>query len=256
MYNVDGGYLTFKMAFGSWDTWEYSNASDVALLAWDNYTKRKDIFPEYKLHRKSKDPLIEDVHKLREQVYEDTHLPLCEIVGCEADDIVACWNLFNPEDKILGIDKDYFQLPEVFSLYHHDFAQYPITNVKVPKYLEEVADKDFALYQMLVGDRADGIPRILEKGKLGKEQVAQILKAYEKNDLADELYKLFGEKIILNAKLILFPFYQYGTHKDWFSAWARGLYYFPEFWEDMYSLVRENRRDVKEIQLSFFEGIF
>jgi hypothetical protein len=48
------------------------------------------------------------VWTLRKRVEEEAMLPLlCSIEGLEADDLVACWNLFNNDD-IVGIDKDYF----------------------------------------------------------------------------------------------------------------------------------------------------
>lgn len=259
MLNVDGGYLTFKMSFGSWDYWEMINGENVSILAWDNYTKRKEIHPQYKQHRKSDDPIIEDVRKLREEVYERTALALCDIPGCEADDIVACWNLFNPQDKIVGIDKDYFQLPSVYTVYHHDFGEYPLASMKIPKYLEELADKNFALYQMLLGDKADGIDRILSYGKEGKEQVQDCLKAIERNDLVDTLWNMFEDKIILNAKLVLFPYYEFGNwvspEKEFFELWAAGGYYEKHHWLDFYDLILEKRRQPKYIQQSLFSMI-
>lgn len=257
MYNVDGGYLSFKLAFGSWDYWELNNGIDVSILAWDSFTKRKEIFPEYKQHRKSDDPIIEDVRSLRETIYNTTTLPLCEVTGCEADDIVACWNLFNPHEKIIGIDKDFFQLPNVYTLLFHDFSEYHLANVKIPKYLEELADKNFALYQMLIGDKADGIPRILSYGKEGKEQVQECLNAMENNNLGDTLYKLFDDKIILNARLILFPYYEFGNwvySHEFFEVWADEQDYYNERnWTDFYDLIHQKRREPKFNQMKLFE---
>ena len=182
---------------------------------------------------------------------------MCNITGCEADDIISCWNIFNPEEKIIGIDKDYFQLPNVYTMYHHDFKEYHFCDAidRLPIYIRKLADINFGLYQILLGDRADGIPRILEKGKKGKEQVNDILKSIKRKDLADTLYNMFEEKIIMNAKLVLFPFYEFSnlTNNNFFDTWCEGKYYNKENWSNFYNLINEKKRKVIYNQMTLFD---
>lgn len=235
MLNVDGGYLTFKMAFGSFEAWQYNYGEDVSIFAVDNKSKRKDVDSNYKAGRnKGKEDIIEIVHSLRNQVNEEKLLPLCSIEGLEADDIVACWHLFNATDKIVGVDKDFFQLPNLETIYYHNMQPYYFmeTVKKLPEYVQSLAISNFALYQMLLGDVADNIPRLLAKGKEGKEQIKEVMNT---KDLQDTLYKLFSkESIEKNAKLVLLPYYECMNSDYWFETWCRGEYYESLHWVNLY----------------------
>ena len=235
MLNVDGGYLTFKMAFGSFEIWQMKYGSDVSIFAVDNKPKRKEIDPNYKLGRnKGKDNILEIVHALRNQINDEKLLPLCSIEGLEADDIVTCWYLFNRDQKIVGVDKDFFQLPNLEIIYYHNLKPYYFmeTVEKLPDYVQSLALKNFALYQMLLGDVADNIPRLLLKGKEGKEQIKDVLNT---KDLQNTLYKLFGkESIEKNAKLVLLPYYEYMDSVYWFDHFCNGTYWDVIHWANLY----------------------
>ena len=243
MLNVDLGYLTFKMAFGNYDMWQVQHGTKVGIAAVDNRPKRKEVYPAYKEQRNSKsDPAVIDaVWALRRQIEEERVLPLCSIEGLEADDIVACWQLFNPYDKIVGVDKDFFQLPNVENLYYHNLKPYNYLNTlaKLPQYVQPLAANNFALYQMLLGDVADNIPRLLSKGKEGKQQLEFIYTAIKDNHLMDSLLDLFGEAIITNAKLVLLPYYEWfdGGSSDWFKMWCLGHYHNPFLWSALYEKI-------------------
>lgn len=252
---IDGGYLTFKLAFGGYDLWEFENGEDIKLLAWDSPSKRKEEFPGYKGHRREgNQEAIERVKEFREYVYETTCLPLCEIKGLEADDIIAAWNIFHPNDRIVGIDKDFFQLPNVFNLYHHNHQPWNFDSCldKIPLYLQELADRNFALYQMLYGDIADDIPRLLSKHKEGKEQVSLILRHLEGNLLGDLLVKMFDEQIVENAKLVLLPHYSEFSGENWFGSWSTGEYYDSQHWVELYQKVQDSTKPSGFIQMKLW----
>lgn len=248
MYNVDGGYLTYKLSFGDYDGWQYKHGSKVNIFATDNKPKRKEVYSEYKSQRSldtSKTEHIKIVSELRKRIMAEQLMPICSIEGLEADDIVACWNIFHPEDCIVGVDKDFFQLPHVETTLYHNLSCYHMIDTigKLPQYVQKLACHNFALYQILLGDVADNIPRLLAKGKEGKEQIEDVLVT---NDLESYLLKTFGQdKVIRNAKLVLFPYYEwfysptFSFENDWFNSWCNGQYYRKANWKDLYQKIND-----------------
>jgi hypothetical protein len=242
MLNVDLGYLTFKLAFGGFETWQAKHGKDVAIAAVDSKSVRKQLYPDYKKYRNvDKDAVLEMVWSLRREVEEDKLLPLCQIDGLEADDLVACWSLFNSEDRIVGIDKDFFQLPNTEYVYYHSMKPYSVIDAigNLPQYVQSLASRNFALYQILLGDVADNIPRLLAKGKRGKEQIADVYAADMLGQLGDCLLSTFGEQAKINAGLVLLPFYTYCDYDilqfdDWFDCWSSGHYYDIGNWQRLY----------------------
>jgi len=234
---VDGGYLTFKMSFGNFDQWQRTHGEKVSIFAIDNTPKRKEVYPDYKKGRNTgKSEILQDVWALRDRINEEKQLPLCSIEGLEADDLVACWGLFNPDHLIVGVDKDFFQLPNVGTVLYHNLQPYGKNAAieKLPVYLQELARDNFALYQMLLGDIADNIPRLLSKGKEGKNQIEFLKNATDHGHLAESLQDLFDDQIITNAKLVLIPYYEYCQAEDWFVDWCFGNYYNPKHWSTLY----------------------
>ena len=242
MYNVDGGYLTYKLSFGDYDAWQYKYGKDVSIFAMDNKSKRKEVYPEYKSQRSldtSKDEQFKIVSELRKRIMSEKVMPICSIEGLEADDIVACWSLFNPNEKIIGVDKDFFQLPHVETVLYHNLSCYHLIDTigKLPQYVQKLACHNFALYQILLGDVADNIPRLLAKGREGKEQIEDVLKT---NDLCSYLLKTFKEDNVLrNAKLVLFPYFGRIDITDWFTAWCDDNYYRKAFWKGLYQQIND-----------------
>ena len=85
------------------------------------------MYPAYKQNRNTgddKQAVVQMVWKLRKRVETEAMLPLCSIEGLEADDLVACWQIFNPDDVIIGVDKDFFQLPDLQNVVYHNMAMY------------------------------------------------------------------------------------------------------------------------------------
>jgi hypothetical protein len=244
MLNVDSGYLTFKLAFGGFDSWVMKHGQQVSMFAIDNKPKRRELYPAYKQHRNTgddKQAVVQMVWELRKRVETEALLPLCSIEGLEADDLVACWYLFNSHNHIVGVDKDFFQLPDLEFVYYHNFNYYHRDSAieKMPEYVKELAERNFALYQILLGDVADNIPRLLAKGKQGKEQIEQALYADDLGELDTWLIDTYGEQAKINAALVLLPFYTYCDYDflvfdDWFDCWSSGHYYDQGNWQRLY----------------------
>ena len=243
MLNVDLGYLTFKLAFGGFESWQHKHGANVSIAAVDNKSKRKELYPDYKKYRNvGKDDVIRMVWDLRKQVENEKLLPLCSIEGLEADDLVACWYIFNPNDDIVGVDKDFFQLPNVNHVLYHTKKWYEKRAAieKLPDYVQQLAIENFALYQILLGDVADNIPRLLAKGKLGKEQLEYIRSATKGQFLRNVLIDLFGDAVKVNAGLVLLPYYEMGDFQgDWFACWCAGDYYMQENWVELYQKMKD-----------------
>jgi hypothetical protein len=240
MLNVDGGYLTFKLSFGGYDQWQAKHGTNVSLFAMDNKPDRRKLYPQYKEHRNDgKEDVLKLVYELRNRIEQEQILPLCSIEGLEADDLVACWNIFNPTDQIFGVDKDYFQLPDLRYIFYHNGKIYDKYQVleNLPEYVFSLAFKNFSLYQVLLGDVADRIPRLLAKGKEGKKQIDQVLFSVGEGTLDQCLMDMFGEKVRLNAQLVLFPYYAYCWEDDWFGCWCAGGYYEQINWCGLYDRI-------------------
>ena len=243
MLNVDLGYLTFKLAFGGFESWQHKYGSQVSIAAVDNKSKRKELYPDYKKYRNvGKDDVIRMVWDLRKQVENQKLLPLCSIEGLEADDLVACWYIFNPDDDVVGVDKDFFQLPGLQNVFYHSMKNYnKLTAIeKLPDYVQALAIENFALYQILLGDTADNIPRLLSKGKKGKEEIVEALNMIEYGCLGEWLLNVFGYDVKINAALVLLPYFEYGTFDtDWFDCWASGHYYKQSNWTKLYEQMKD-----------------
>lgn len=252
MLNCDGGFISFKLAFSNFSIWEMQRGQDVSLFAMDSRSARKDLDPNYKAQRiYGKTEALQIVSDLRKHILEESKLPLCKLEHSESDDLVACWYLFNPEDKLVSKDKDFFQLPNLIETYNHDLEAYTKQQVldKSSNFIYELACKNFVLYQALTGDVADNIPRLLGKGKLGKEQVIEIVKSLDNPvELAGCLQTMFDKNILTNLQLVLFPFYQFGDWQydgQWFDDWVSGAYYNINHWHSYYNLIRENTKTNK-----------
>lgn len=243
MLNVDLGYLTFKLAFGGFESWQHKHGANVSIAAVDNKSKRKELYPDYKRFRNvGKDDVIRMVWDLRKQVENEKLLPLCSIEGLEADDLVVCWDLFNPEDDIIGVDKDFFQIPNLSHTFYHNMKAYTkyAAIEKLPDYVQALAIENFALYQILLGDTVDNIPRLLSKGKKGKEEIVEALNMIEYGCLGEWLLNVFGYDVKINAALVLLPYFEYGTFDtDWFDCWASGHYYKQSNWTKLYEQMKD-----------------
>jgi len=128
---------------------------------------RKSIFPHYKAHRKKNreastfdwNKLFELANKIRDELKVYMPYKVIDVVGAEADDIVAVLTKkFHKTEKILILssDKDYVQLQK----YGENVQQYS------PIMKRFIKTDDPLLYvkeHIIKGDRGDGIPNILSE---------------------------------------------------------------------------------------------
>lgn len=140
----------------------FADEMKVAVKGHGNF--RKDLYPQYKSNRVTKDdlrPYLNYGHKYMLDTYDAVQAD-----GMEADDLVSIWAYEAREMEIpfvvCGIDKDLKQIPGN----HYNFN----------KQIHEFVDDDNAnlnlMLQCLTGDTSDNIPGI--KG-IGPKKASKIL---------------------------------------------------------------------------------
>ncbi|RIL05412.1 MAG: DNA polymerase I [Proteobacteria bacterium] len=138
---------------------------------------RREIFGEYKAHRDAQpEDLSRQIPLVRELV-DAHHIPLLEVPGCEADDVIATLVARAPADAritILSTDKDLMQLvTERVAL---------LDTMKDRRYGPAEVEERFGVpparvldLRALVGDPSDNIPGV--KG-IGEKGAAKLLAEY------------------------------------------------------------------------------
>lgn len=112
----------------------------VLTASGDNW--RKDIFPEYKAHRKdTRKPIV--WHPLREHLC-DKHSAIKSWANLEADDVIGI--LAEPDTIVISTDKDFKSIPCI--LYN--------PNEGTTSEIKEHQADYWHMYQTLTGDSADG----------------------------------------------------------------------------------------------------
>lgn len=242
MLIIDGGYLNYRMIFDNYETWEFIYAPRVDLFAFDSSESfRKQLFNGYKSKRKKDEALQEKLAFIKKLIQAKKTMPHLSIDGLEADDLVACYKIFHPEYAIVGIDKDYFQLPSLQYCLTYTLNQYRKDAVlrKLPLLSSPLAAKNFALFQMLWGDTSDNIPRLLPKTG-AKELVAHLVNS---KSLYEDLLNNFDKADLLqNAKLVLLPYWEFcNVQQDFFELWCSGHYWDKENWTKLYQQILVER---------------
>lgn len=116
--------MAFHIAFNSFrKLWRDFKATHI-VVAVDKSSWRKEIYPEYKAHRRVQEALRTKSEREEDELYFDamkvfleflkkrTNVTVLESVGCEADDFVARWIDLHPDDQhiIFSGDSDFYQL--------------------------------------------------------------------------------------------------------------------------------------------------
>ena len=141
---------------------------------------RYNLYPDYKGNRKDKrlPEYLNDVHNYIKHKYN-----ACEAVEQEADDDITIRHYelnptgFSKADRnscIVSIDKDFNNHPG----FHYNFVKQELY------YVDEIQAKRNFYLQLLAGDTADNVPRIM-KGWLQKKTGEKINKALTEKELLD-----------------------------------------------------------------------
>ena len=208
---VDGGWLVFAYGLVGLKSWvttrrSYTMGSGALILMDSRESARREFFPDYKSHRKSRHnqnpEKAEAIRSFKELLNEDPSLRKIEATGLEADDLVAIFITEGYDLPVRGRDKDLLSIPGIqlsdnggdITLHHysHKLQKRLAPLIKTPD------DVLFSL--VLLGDSSDDIPRLLPPRAM--DLGAQLLSL--KNPWPTAL-KLFGEKLLTNLYLAVLP---------------------------------------------------
>ncbi len=145
-----------------------------AAVCFDTYapTFRHDMFKEYKANRESTpDDLLTQLHTIKE-IIRGYHIPLLEIDGYEADDIIGTLahqaNARNLETIIITPDKDFCQLvTENIKLLRPARGEVSMEMLDTQAVTEKygLRPEQFIDYLALIGDKVDNIPGVRGVGE-------------------------------------------------------------------------------------------
>ena len=136
--------------------------SEVVICCDNREYWRRSYFEHYKANRKKVretsghdwNAIFSILNDIRDELCEFFPYRVLDVVGAEADDIIATLVFNNPNDKhvIISSDKDFIQL------HTHKVQQYsPLTK----KMIKNKDPKVYLQEHILKGDSGDGIPNIL-----------------------------------------------------------------------------------------------
>ena len=135
---------------------------------------RKDVFPQYKSHRKKMressdfdwNTIFNTLNALKEELRENFPYKMLEVYGAEADDIIATICESQKENiMIVSGDKDFIQLKKYKNVKQWNPVQKKMLKDKNPDlYLKE---------HIIKGDRSDGIPNVLSDDNSFVDKIRQ-----------------------------------------------------------------------------------
>lgn len=221
---VDGGYLSW--AYGckpgatmSWATVKgfYTRVFGTLVVMDSTGSVRKDFNRAYKARRAvtredpAKQAKYEMVQRFQAQkLFGDPSIFTASVSGFEADDLVAAIlihypHLFNRPLKLIGVDKDLWQLPwDRFRMVNIKGQPTNFNSMlkKFPKYISEAikSPSDVLLGLSLFGDRSDSIPKLARRDV--KTVVLDIFGSRRKFTAA---YEIFGSNFLDNLYSAVLP---------------------------------------------------
>jgi len=153
-----------------------SHGPEVVIACDNKNFWRRELFPYYKAGRKKAreasghdwNTIFDCLHKIKDEIKENTPYKVVEVDTCEADDIIAVLTMkYSATQKIiiLSSDKDFVQLQK-----YKNVEQYsPILKRSLVEPLPSVQ-----LKQLIIrGDKSDGIPNILSNDDVFVEGIRQ-----------------------------------------------------------------------------------
>ena len=141
-----------------------THGPEVVIACDNKHYWRRDIFPQYKASRKkNRDAsghdwasIFECLHKIKEELKENSPYKVVDVDTCEADDIIAVLSTkyaAHGKVMILSSDKDFAQLQKFPNV--EQFS--PI----LKKFIKEQLPAAQLKQMIIRGDKGDGIPNIL-----------------------------------------------------------------------------------------------
>jgi len=193
-----------------------THGPEVVIACDNKHYWRRDIFPQYKASRKkNRDAsghdwasIFECLHKIKEELKENSPYKVVDVDTCEADDIIAVLTMkyaAHGKVMILSSDKDFAQLQKFPNV--EQFS--PI----LKKFIKEQLPAAQLKQMIIRGDKGDGIPNILSPDNVftegGRQKpitevkiiqwmnqqpedfcVGEMLRNYKRNEMLIDLSKI------------------------------------------------------------------
>lgn len=171
--------------------WRKFNATHI-VVAVDGGSWRRDVYPDYKAHRRVKDSLKTKAEREEDALYFDamklfleflrkrSNVTVLESGGVEADDFVARWIDLHPTDNhiIFSGDSDFYQLLADNVKIYDGVKQWTITKDEVLDENDKPATKEKTITEKVIG----------KTGKV-REVKKKITESIEAPDPEYELFK-------------------------------------------------------------------
>jgi 5'-3' exonuclease len=139
--------------------------ADHIVVALDKSSWRREIYPDYKAHRRVQDALKTKSEREEDELYFDTmkhlveflrkrtNVTVLESVGCEADDFIARWIDLHPNDQhiIFSGDSDFYQLLADNVKIYDGVKQWTITKDFVLDEKDQPAAKEKTITEKVIG---------------------------------------------------------------------------------------------------------
>ena len=142
---------------------KFKNEFGELVIAMDNVSWRKNVFPYYKANRKKDrekskidwDGIFQIIAKIRQELKDNMPYKVIDIEGAEADDVIAVLAM-DSDEKVLIVseDEDFLQLQKFPNIFQY-------APIKKKTFLVEKNPVAFLQEHICSGDSSDGIPNIL-----------------------------------------------------------------------------------------------
>ena len=181
------------------------------VIACDNTSWRKEVFPEYKAKRKTtrdESPLdwghfFTLINQVRDEIAEEMSYPVVHVDRAEADDVIAVLAQETQEFgknepvMIVSADKDFIQLQSFSNVKQFSPMKRDFVKVDCPRF--------YKFDHICRGDSSDGVPNIFSIDKSFVDGVRQkpmrakkILEWYDAAESLEELRSTMGEDTYRN----------------------------------------------------------
>lgn len=211
---IDGGTWSWHIAgilnngHGDWWTETDKMIESGALLCCDSHDSlRRKHVPMYKANRKNLPPstmklkrIADEWTRMAQTRYQDANC--LTVVGLEADDVVAL--IYKATDMIISRDKDFLTLPDAY-LVTPTLIQWGIERQQAKTKVPLAQGERWLAYQILTGDAADGIPRLVHSKD--RNTINSIMTLEHPLDMILQMFSEDTLRDSLNCLLLPTPLY-------------------------------------------------
>jgi hypothetical protein len=215
---IDAGYISWLYGptpegVNAWNLEKLKYRKDLLVLD-SPRSFREEHWSEYKANRRvdttpEQEIRLYMVKSFRDKLAQDHLLTTVRVDGLEADDVISVLALYTcvPEIQVIGVDKDYLQLPRGLKMMtlSGEVKTLEAFQAKLPKTIQGAVTRplDVLFTLALMGDAIDNIPRLIPPRKL--DQFLDIMEPTEPGDRIVRALAYFGDDFARNVYLAVLP---------------------------------------------------